>query len=192
MPRSAEQQTRTPAGERRALRCGRGARLSTGGNQRLGARNGAREALVVKRLQQVVDRADREGIHRAIRVRGHEDDVGMDALAGERLHQLEAVELRHADVEQQQLRRELARVRRRLGGGVERAHDVDLGIRAQQPHDPLARQRLIVHHEGRNGADHLRAPQTGPVAAARRTGRSSTALVPPSAFGPTVSRASLP
>src|SRR5579883_1240181 len=64
----------------------------------LGARHGAREALLVERLQQVVDRTDPEGVQRPVQARGHENHVGLHARLLERGHELEAVELGHVDV----------------------------------------------------------------------------------------------
>ena len=107
-------------------------------------------------------------------------------------HQLKAVKLRHADVEQHELRRVLARMLGRLRCGAERANDVDVRIIAQQSQHPLERQRLIVHHQCRDGGVHLRDCLWGRTVAKSRSGRSRKALVPPCGSGPTVSVASSP
>ena len=66
--------------------------------QRLG------EALAVERLEQVVERADLERLERVLIVRGDEDDE-RHPLAADRLDDLEAVHLRHLDVEEHEVRR---------------------------------------------------------------------------------------
>ena len=63
------------------------------------------EPLVRERLQQVVDRVDLERPQGELVVRRDEDDRH---AAAEQLEHLEAVELRHLDVEEQQVRLQLA------------------------------------------------------------------------------------
>ena len=53
-------------------------------DQRLGTTDGTRKALIVDGLEQVVDRAGGKGLHGAIGVGRHEDDVRMNAASASR------------------------------------------------------------------------------------------------------------
>ena len=68
------------------------------------ALQGVGEALAIERLEDVVERAHLEGLERVLIVGGHEDHE-RHALAADRLDDLEAVHVRHLDVEKHQLRR---------------------------------------------------------------------------------------
>ena len=94
------------------------------------------------RLEQVVDGAEVERRDGVRGVRGAEDD---DRPVGRKqLQRLDARQLRHLDVQQHGVDAARAhalqhRVRVRALAG-----DRDVGHRGQQPHQPLARDRLVV------------------------------------------------
>ena len=62
------------------------------------------EALAIERLEDVVERADLEGLERVLIVGGHEDDE-WHPLAADGLDHVEAVHLRHLHVEEDQIGR---------------------------------------------------------------------------------------
>ena len=104
------------------------------------------EAIAAERLQQVVEGVDLEGLQRVLVVGGDEDDhrhlVGADLL-----DDAEAVDGRHLDVEEYQLRRELLDGADRLHAIGALADHFDVGLLRQQSQDPFPGHRLIVHHE---------------------------------------------
>ncbi len=74
-----------------------------------------REAIRVDRLQEVVERLDRERIDRVLRVRGHEDDCRrIGSLAHERRRR-EAGDAGHLDVEEDDVDLGIARQREAVG-----------------------------------------------------------------------------
>ena len=92
------------------IRCGRSAGGARGGHfrreaalaqPRLGSLQRALEAIGAEWLQQVIDRMRVEGAHRVLVVGGDENDGGTGL---DQLQHFEAVELRHLDVEEEQVR----------------------------------------------------------------------------------------
>jgi hypothetical protein len=67
----------------------------------------------------------------------------------------DAVELRHRQIERDDVRIELRDARERVVAVARGADDVDLAARAQQARQDLARERGVVDHE------HARAPRHG-------------------------------
>ena len=101
------------------------------------------EALLVERLQQVVDGVHLEGLQRVLVVRGHEDGDGQLAVA-EALHDFEAVELGNLHVEEQS-----AGLSRRITSTASRPSrhspitSMSLFAPEQRP-DALPGERLVV------------------------------------------------
>jgi hypothetical protein len=94
----------------------------------------------IDRLEQIVDGTGGERLHGVLVIGGHEDDVGPD----DRGRDIEAVLLRHTDVEEHEVRREP----RQLAGGLARiaevADDVDVRMRATQACESAARELFVV------------------------------------------------
>ena len=99
------------------------------------------EALGAERLQQVVDRVHLERADRVTVVGGDEDDGD---VAADELEHVEPVELRHLDVEQQQVRLQLGRGLHGLEAVGALGDDLDVGMRGQPLAKNAARQRLVV------------------------------------------------
>ena len=103
----------------------------------------ALEALAVERLEQVVERLHLERAQRVLVVGGDEHD-GRHPIRADGLDHLEAVELRHLDVEEHEIRG--------LGqDGLDGfdavpgfADDLDVLFSAEERAHPLARERLVV------------------------------------------------
>ena len=155
-----------------------------GGDVLAGARQRGDEPLLVERLEQVVERADAERVERVPLERGDEDDRRR-RRAADGAGDVEPVERRHLDVEEDEVG-VLARDRLQRGGAVVAlADEVDVRMRGEERAQPPAGQRLVVDDER---ADRRRAhdgPSTGgPPAAggrlcARRRGSSRVHTVPP-------------
>ena len=96
----------------------------------------------VHRLQQVIERRELEGIDRVLIERGAEDHRG--PRLAERRGDVEAAGAGHLDVEQHQIGRQLGDLLRRLHAVFRFADDFDVGMRAQQLLQPLARRLLVV------------------------------------------------
>ncbi len=104
----------------------------------------ASESLLRDRLEEVVERPRFERADRIFVVRRDEDD---QRRAVEQLQHFEPVELRHLDVEQQD-------VGIVLGDGLDRfesvgalRHELDIRLRAEVLANQLARERLVVDHD---------------------------------------------
>ena len=105
-----------------------------------------RKAILRDRLEQIVDRGDLERPDRILVVRGHEDHR-WHPLCSNGLDDRKAVGSRHLHVEEHQVRLLLANEGDRLSS-VSRFRDgFDLRLTAEQPLQPLARERLVVHDE---------------------------------------------
>ncbi len=69
----------------------------------------------------------------------------------ERLERLDAVHLRHFEVEQQHVRDDAARLRDDLTPVRRRADDLEIGLRAENGDQTIAHDRVIVGDEDTNG-----------------------------------------
>ena len=94
------------------------------------------------RLQQVVDRVHLECADRVLVVGGREDHRH---VAADQVEHLEAVELRHLDVEEQQVGRQLRHGLHRLEAVGALRHDLDVRFGGQVLAEDRPRQRLVVH-----------------------------------------------
>ena len=105
------------------------------------------EALAIEGLEDVVEGAHLEGLEGVLIVGGHEDDE-RHALAPDRFDDLEAVHVRHLDIEEDELRRVIQDRRHGFLAVTTLAHHLDVGLARQQGRQPLARERLVVHDQG--------------------------------------------
>lgn len=134
---------------------------------RLGAGEHLGEALVIERLEQVVERVHLEGLEGIGVVRGDEDDGGGEGGAHLAQH-LEAVHARHLHVQEEHVHRVLAQGLHRLGAAGALAHHLDFGVRREQRQEPLPGDALVVHHQHAHGGGHLPRHHAEARAAARR------------------------
>ena len=114
------------------------------------------EAVGAERLQQVVDGVHVEGADGVLIERGHEHD---GHVAADQLQHLEAVELRHLHVEDQQVRPQVRHGLHRFESVRALGDDVDAGHARQVLADHGARQLLVVHDghfQARHGASVIR------------------------------------
>ena len=109
----------------------------------------AAQPLGAERLQQVVDGVHLEGAQRVLIVGGDEDHGD---VAADQLEHLEAVELRHLHVEQQQIGLQLGHRLDRLEAVGALGDDLDAGIAARYSRSTAARQLFVVDN---------RDPQSG-------------------------------
>ncbi len=127
----------------------------------------AAKAVVAERLQEIVHRVDLEGAQRVLVV-GRDEDHHRHPVHANGLDNPEAVELRHLQVEEDQVRSDAShRVHR---GAAVRAlpHQLDVALVAEQGHQPLAGQGLVVDHQraDRRGRHARVASASGPVGSA--------------------------
>jgi len=84
---------------------------------------------------------------RVIVVRGHQHDMRHGPTAsGERLDQVEAIQLRHLDIEEQDVDAARSQWLDRVTPAARTRHDLDCRNPCKQPAHPLDRQRLVVDH----------------------------------------------
>ncbi len=103
-------------------------------------------------LEQVVDDADRKRLDREVIEGGHEDDLGhrcavVPAEHSERVDQLEAVELRHLDVEQHHIGRQRAnqlQATLRIAGRADQGNSRHV---LQAPFQAAQCQRFVIDRE---------------------------------------------
>jgi hypothetical protein len=132
-----------------------------------------REPLRVHRLQQIVDRVDGESTQRMLLVGRDEDDL--DRLI-EQLEHLEAVELGHLDVEEEEIGAQLGRGLDRLEPVGALRDDLDVGMRGEVLADEPARQLLVVDDDGTELPRCRRHRITGPRQR-RKAPRDGEALI---------------
>ena len=107
---------------------------------------GERNTRRLDRLQQVVDGAVIEGADRVLIIGSDENEV---SLAGERLGGLDAIHLRHVDVEKDDIGLEAVHYRDCLAAVAGFAHDHELGPRfLETAGDLLAHEALVVDDHG--------------------------------------------
>src|SRR5690606_1659699 len=148
----------------------------------LRARERPLEALLVERLEQVVDGGQVERADGVLVVRGHEDDGGR-VLRADRLDDLDPAQLGHRDVEEDEVRT-LAPDELDGGPAIAALADERQAVRAlDQRAQPAARGRLVLRQEGTDGRRHA-----GSLPIVRQGMRSRTRVPPPGA-GPTSSDA---
>src|SRR5258708_3964556 len=115
--------------------------------------DGEPEPLLVEGLEHVVDCAALEGLDRVLVVGGDEDHVGPGA---DRARRLQAIDTRHVDVEEEELRAVVLEDLQHVAAVLHLAHDRELGPETREARAQLrAQQRLIV---GNDGADATTVP----------------------------------
>ena len=124
------------------------------------------QARLLDRLQQVVDGVHLERAHRVLVVGGDERDQRQLALL-QHPHDADAVELRHLQVEQRQIRALLLDRRHRLAARRRLRHDHDVVERAQQRREKRSRRPFVVgDHDAQAGVhDAFRVDAKGSAAA---------------------------
>ena len=139
------------------------------------------EALVGERLEQVVERVNFEGAQRVLVVRGDEDD---DRRAVEQLQHFEAVELRHLDVEQEEVGIVLGDCLHRFESVRALGDDLAVLIRGQEFAQQLARRQFVVDDYGADHRGNSITTRNCPSASAAcsMARPSETALSRPRAF----------
>src|SRR5262245_41719410 len=134
------------------------------------------------RLQKVVDRVHLECLHGVLVVRSREDHA---RTGGQPLHDLEAAQPGHVDIEEQHVGAGRCHLLEpTLGVGLS-AHDLDTARRLENPRETLERQRLVVNEIRADRATRRHA-RSWPV-----RGIVTVINVPPSR-GAIVIRAALP
>ena len=103
-----------------------------------------RQAGAVHRLQQVIERRQFERVDRVLIERGAEDH--RRSRPAQRRRDVEPARARHLDVEQHEIGRELGDPFRGFNTVAGFADHFDVGMRAQQLLQPLARRLLVVNH----------------------------------------------
>ena len=106
---------------------------------------GRSEAALTDRLEQVVHGSDLEGVEGMLGIRGHEHD-GRQGTPEPSDH-LESVHDRHLDVQEHQIRLQMADLPQRRLPAVRFAHDLDVFHGGQPFQQHSAGQRLIVHDQ---------------------------------------------
>ena len=129
------------------------------------ARQRFAEALLIERLQQVIDGAHLERLQRVCVVGGHEHQGGQ-FIRGERARQIDAVQRIHLDVEKQQLRPLRSDLRERLGTVAVLADHAQVALRFAQfaqraPPGLLVVDDDDVHHAAAIGAAPLASRRSG-------------------------------
>ena len=122
------------------IRPGGGGQPLFGAPQRLG------EAFAAERFHQVVHRVGVERAHGELLVGGDEDG-GRHARRADRRHHVQAGDRRHLDVQEHQVRGQVADRRHRGHAVSAFAGHGDVRILAQQPHHRVACDRFVVHHQ---------------------------------------------
>ncbi len=107
------------------------------------------KALLVERLQQVVDCIDFERAQGVLVIGSDENDRGQTCFGG--FDQLKAVQLRHLDIQKSEIGREFPYGFARVHAVGTLANDPDVRLRRQQLAQPLARQSLVVYDQGSDG-----------------------------------------
>ena len=105
------------------------------------------EALGAERLQQVVDRVHLERADGVAVVGGDENDGD---VAADELEHVEPVELRHLDVEHQQIGLQLGRCFHRLESVRALGDDLDVGVVGQPLAKNPARERFVIDDDDPN------------------------------------------
>ena len=141
--------------------------------QRLGQPLGAH------RFAHVVGGAQVEGVHRAVVVRGDEDDRRWPGEPAQHPGQLHAVQAGHPDVQEDHVDVGVAQHPQRLGGVAGRVQPGHPRVGAQVVRQLVERGRLVVHREDRRKRTRSRASRSHahdpPV---RRGGTSAPACSP--------------
>jgi trehalose 6-phosphate phosphatase len=104
----------------------------------------------VDRLQEVVERLDRERVDRVLGVRGHEDDCRRVALFVDVRRRLEPGDAGHLHVEEHDVVVEIAGQLERLGSARRLADNLHLRMRGEQVAELRPRRRLVVDEERSN------------------------------------------
>ena len=106
------------------------------------------ESFAPHRLEQIVERVHLERLERIFVVGGHEHDRRRRL---EQLQNLEAVQLGHLDVEQDQVRGQLADPFHRFEAVGAVGHDLDVRLLRQVLAQQRARRLFVVHHHRPDG-----------------------------------------
>jgi hypothetical protein len=112
------------------------------------------------RLEQVIDRADVEGLDGVLGVGGAEDHVGR--RLGQHRHGLQPREARHLDVEEEHVDGAAGHLAQDLGAIAALARQLGAGDQTQQAHQAPPGQLLVVGHQ--HPQRHTITPGSGPAA----------------------------
>ena len=148
------------------------------------------EPLGVDRLEQVVERLDRERLDRVLLVRGHEHELRRSGPTVHETSGVEPGEPGHLDVDEDHVVRNRSRELQRLGRARRLADDFDLRVGGEQVAQLRARGRLVVDEQrgsppppppapSRGEPGSPRAPSSSEVASAPPRNRSGAPPVPP-------------
>ena len=155
--------------------------------RRVGAHPGERglEALLLERLEQVVQRARLECLEGVALVRGDEDDRREGPLLQPGRY-IETGLLRHLDVEEHDVRPHPVYGGRRLRAFRALAHHLHVGVLRQQGAEARTRERLVVHDQR---ADRGRGHD---ATTSSRSGNERLQTAPPSGTDASSQRCSAP
>ena len=109
------------------------------------------EAVGVDRLQDVVHRVHRKGIHGVLVEGGDEDELSRQVGFDEPPRDLEAGQSRHLHVQKDDVGPEIAGLAQRVEAVRRLADNLDTASLTQQKAQLLSRELLIVDHEGADG-----------------------------------------
>jgi hypothetical protein len=143
-----------------------------------------REALLSDRLQQVVHCRNLERTDRVFVV-CRDENHGRHPVCPNSVNDGEAVNARHLDVEQDEVRLRVANGGDRFAAIPSLRDRLDAGVPAEEQLQPVTRQRLVVHHENLQ-------PHHSSSDRDVRSGSVMVTRTPRSFIGSTESRASSP
>ena len=104
------------------------------------------EALVVERLQKIVDRTDLKCLQRVVIIRGHKHDQ-RQGLRIKRACERDAVQQIHLDIEEQQVRRPRANRVERAAAVTVLAHDTQVALTRAKLAKRSACCRFIIYDD---------------------------------------------
>jgi hypothetical protein len=123
------------------------------GAARMGDADGAKDLLARGTLEEVpigpgADRAD--DLFIAVE-RGKDDDPNGARLAAKLPHHLDPIEVRHLEIEQQDIRLEFGRLAHCFGAGADLANDLEVRLSREHGREAIANHRVVVGQEDPDG-----------------------------------------
>src|SRR5579872_615364 len=112
----------------------------------LGSLKCGREALLVERLEQIIERMHLEGLHRVTVVSGHKNNH-RHAPSANGLEYAETIQFRHLHIEKNQIRFAFFNGRDGSPPVGALSNHLDLRIAGEQTADSLAAQRLVIDNK---------------------------------------------